>query len=118
MMVRYRKLTHGTVTRTTLSGRTAETWHGACNEIANRINSGIGFNMVNRDGRFDLQVPDFVISALGMDILLAPMLELLATVMGQPKPAMRTHNIIFVPVGSGAQRWHFDDCLRMQKAHR
>ena len=38
--------------------------------------------------------------------------------MGNPKPKLRTHNVIFVPVGSGVQEWHVDDSMVQRKMHR
>ena len=38
--------------------------------------------------------------------------------MGIPKPKLRTHNIVFVPVGSGVQEWHVDDSMIQKKLHR
>lgn len=36
--------------------------------------------------------------------------------MGHPAPQIRTHNVVFVPVGSRAQRWHVDDCKVSRKS--
>lgn len=50
-------------------------------------------------GRYDLRLPDFVIDQLGLVAALQPILSLLETCMGCPKPQLRTHNVVFVPVG-------------------
>lgn len=38
--------------------------------------------------------------------------------MGTPTPQIRTHNVVFVPVGSKAQQWHTDDEMKKRKIHR
>lgn len=39
--------------------------------------------------------------------------------MGVPKPEIRTHSIVFVPVGSPEQHWHYDDkTMQQAKRHR
>jgi hypothetical protein len=38
--------------------------------------------------------------------------------MGLPAPRLRTHNVVFVPVGSGIQEWHVDDSMTLRKHHR
>jgi hypothetical protein len=50
-------------------------------------------------GRYDLRLPDHVIETLQLEALLQPILSRLETVMGHPKPRIRTHNVVFVPVG-------------------
>lgn len=50
-------------------------------------------------GRYDLRLPDYVIAQLGLDAALEPILTRLASIMGSPKPQVRTQNVIFVPVG-------------------
>eukprot|EP01041_Mallomonas_annulata_P014551 gene14551-30975_t len=104
------KLTHGVVEQKTSSGRVAEKWLGATKEISNRICSGVCRNMVLRDGRYDITLPKFVVEALQLGEILRPVLELLQTIMAKPCPQIRTHNVVFVPVGSPAQQWHYDDC--------
>lgn len=42
----------------------------------------------------------------------------LRSVMGTPLPQIRTHNVVFVPVGSHSQQWHTDDSMRKHKLHR
>ena len=69
-------------------------------------------------GRLDIRIPEFVVDELRLREILEPILELLRTVMGQPDPVVRTHNIVFAPVGSLPQQWHTDDSLRKQKLHR
>ena len=74
--------------------------------------------MIDRDGRYDLRLPDFVIDALGLNFLLAPILTKLRSVMGNPEPKIRTQNVVFVPVGSPAQDWHADDSMHDTKKYR
>jgi len=105
-------LTHGTLERKTSSGRVAQRWLGAAHEIALRTREGSCSNVVLRDGRHDITLPQFVVDALKLDSFLEPMLTRLRTIMGNPKPQLRTHNVVFVPVGSPAQEWHFDDSRR------
>lgn len=50
-------------------------------------------------GRYDLRLPDYVIEQLGLVEALQPILSRLETIMGTPKPQLRTHNVVFVPVG-------------------
>ena len=50
-------------------------------------------------GRYDLRLPDYVIEQLGLVEALQPILSRLETIMGSPKPQLRTHNVVFVPVG-------------------
>jgi len=38
--------------------------------------------------------------------------------MGPQEPKLRTHNIVFVPVGCPAQSWHTDDIAHEGKTHR
>lgn len=47
-------------------------------------------------GRYDLQVPDYVVQALKIDEILEPVLHRLDSIM-QPRPFIRTHNIVFAP---------------------
>lgn len=70
-------------------------------------------------GRFDLKIPDFVVKELGIEQLLEPILTRLRGIMSHtPPPELRTHNIVFVPVGSPAQDWHCDDSFYKGKQHR
>ena len=69
-------------------------------------------------GRYDLQLPDFVIANLQLEHHLAPILTRLTDIMGLPTPKVRTHNVVFVPVGSGIQEWHVDDSMILRKQHR
>ena len=56
-------------------------------------------------GRFDLTLPEFVVDQLKLKDVLEPLLALLRSIMsvGKKKPELRTHNIVFVPVGSQEQ---------------
>jgi hypothetical protein len=110
------KLTHGILTKTTGSGRSAEKWSGALQEIENKIGGNVVTNLIDRNGRYDMRLPDFVIEQLGINEKLKPILDRLATIMGTPKPVIRTQNVVFVPVGSQAQEWHIDDTPA--KTHR
>ncbi|KAJ1389047.1 hypothetical protein B484DRAFT_409455 [Ochromonadaceae sp. CCMP2298] len=38
--------------------------------------------------------------------------------MGHPAPQLRTHNVVFCPVGSGVQEWHVDDKIKQSKTPR
>lgn len=109
--------THGLVEKKTQSGRVAEQWIGVMAEVERRMSESCR-NLVNRDGRFDLRLPEFVVQALKLDEALAPVLEKLRSVMGQPRPEIRTHNVVFVPVGSEAQGWHADDSMYQGKKYR
>ncbi len=103
---------------TTKSGRVADIWHGATVEVPRRLSAGTLTDMVDRDGRFDLKLPDFVVSALSLNELLAPILTKLRTIMGS-EPQLRTHNVVFAPVGSKAQQWHTDDhAMKQRKPYR
>ena len=110
------KLTHGALTNATKSGRSAEKWAGALQEIENKIGGNIVTNMIDRNGRYDMRLPDFVIDQLGINEKLRPILDKLTSIMGNPKPVIRTQNVVFVPVGSHAQEWHIDD--QPSKTHR
>lgn len=50
-------------------------------------------------GRYDLRLPDYVVESLRLEELLQPITSRLESIMGHPKPRLRTHNVIFVPVG-------------------
>jgi len=111
-----RTLTHGAVSQNTKSGRKAETWGGALREIENNIGGNAVHNLIDRNGRYDMRIPDFVIEQLGLMEKLQPILDRLKSIMGTPTPQIRTQNIVFAPVGSAAQEWHIDDAKC--KAHR
>lgn len=113
-ITRFRVITHGTIANTTKSGRKADTWQGATAEIPKRLSSGLCTDMIDRDGRFDLKLPDFVVQALKLNEVLNPLLEKLRTIMGS-EPQLRTHNVVFAPVGSKAQQWHTDDSIMKQR---
>ena len=113
-----RKLTHGTVEAKTLTGRTSHVWNGVLEEISACLKSGVMSNLIHRDGRYDMRLPDFLVEKLGLADKLQPILERLRTVMGTPTPEIRTHNVVFVPVGSAHQRWHADDTLNQLKKPR
>lgn len=68
-------------------------------------------------GRFDLKLPDFVVEHLRLPTLLEPITNKLRTIMGK-NPTIRTHNIVFAPVGSRCQQWHADDDMKMKKPYR
>ena len=69
-------------------------------------------------GRYDLKLPDFVAENLQLEKHLQPILSRLTGIMGLPAPRIRTHNVVFVPVGSGIQEWHVDDSMILRKHHR
>jgi hypothetical protein len=74
---------------------------------------------VDGPGRYDLQLPEFVIDELRLDSLLSPITALLATIMRtSPVPSMRTHNVVFAPVHSPSQQWHYDDTSDQRKPYR
>ena len=75
-----RKLTHGPLSRQTKSGRVAEHWPGALREIERRINNSCN-NIINREGRYDLRLPDYVVEILNINEILKPILEKLGTIM-------------------------------------
>ena len=56
-------------------------------------------------GRFDMRIPEFVVEQLKLKSVLGPLLEHLRSIMtvGKKVPELRTHNIVFVPVGSHEQ---------------
>jgi hypothetical protein len=60
----------------------------------------------------------FTIQMLRLEEILAPITDRLRTIMGIPRPEIRTHNIVFCPVGSPCQAWHTDDSMRQSKNHR
>ena len=122
----------------TKSGRLVDIWQGAVKEVPQRLSSNAFHNVVDRQGkrlrsrisnfgfqivhfligRYDLKLPDFLIQQLKLNELLEPILTKLRTIMGTPAPQIRTHDIVFVPVGSSAQEWHADDSMRKHKVHR
>ena len=63
-------------------------------------------------------IPTFVVEKLKLAEKLDPILKYLETLMGPRKPYIRTHNIIFAPIGSGAQTWHYDDSIRKKANYR
>jgi hypothetical protein len=73
--------------------------------------------MIDRDGRFDLKLPKFVVDQLDLGKIIEPILEKLRPIMCQ-NPTLRTHNIVFVPVGSRPQQWHTDDSMKQKKPYR
>ena len=102
-----RILTHGPLELQTQRGRQASKWLGALAEIATRLSSSC-HNLTNRNGRFDLTLPRYVVDALNLERKLEPILVKLRTIMGKRIPQIRTHNVVFAPVGSTAQDWHYD----------
>jgi len=119
----------GTLVERTSSGRISDKWDGAILELQKRYDHGTFTNVVSRDGmfpctyysqgytlkcpivsgRFDLSLPTFVVRQLELEKVLEPILSVLSTIMGRPQPIIRTHNVVFVPVGCPAQQWHYDD---------
>ena len=64
-------------------------------------------------GRFDIKIPKFVVEELQLERVLEPILSRLRSIMSPHRtPLLRTHNIIFAPMGSAAQTWHFDDSVK------
>lgn len=113
----FSRLTHGSFEHITHSGRVAERWNGAIHEFQKRFDAG-GHNLVNRGGRFDITIPEYVVAALNLNEVLAPITSRLQSIMSQsPPPRIKTHNIIFAPVGSDAQKWHTDDTVRKPAKH-
>jgi len=111
-------LTHGNLTKMTKSGRCSDTWKGAMNEVSDRLKQNVSSDVINRGGRFDMKLPDWVVEELQIPKLLEPILERLKTIMGTPVPCVRTHNVVFAPVGSPAQAWHMDDSMQEGKRFR
>lgn len=59
-----------------------------------------------------------MVRELQLEVLLEPILSRLRTIMSPHRtPLIRTHNIIFAPVGSESQTWHFDDSRKKGKYH-
>jgi len=69
-----KKLTHGVILRKTHSGRVVDIWNGASIEVGKRLSDTVFTNVVNREGRFDMTLPEFVISDLQLPSLLEPIL--------------------------------------------
>lgn len=65
-----------------------------------------------------MKLPDFVVDQLDLVKVLQPVLDLLETIMSTPKPQLRTHNVVFVPIGSKPQKWHIDDAANDRKLHK
>lgn len=60
-------------------------------------------------GRFDTKLPRYVIEQLKLSTILEPILSDLRTLMPiSSRPILRTHNVVFVPVNSPSQPWHYD----------
>lgn len=110
-------LTHGIIDKTTKAGRISDVWSGAAIEVAKRL-SDHGRNVIDRDGRFDIRLPEFVIQQLQLETILKPITDKLRSIMGHPEPRIRTHNVVFVPVGSTPQKWHADDTTHKCKTQR
>lgn len=110
-------LTHGEVEIKTLTGRVASKWFGALHQISEQVRLGVMTNLINRGGRYDLRLPDDLVHELRLDDMLKPILDKLRTIMG-PHPTVRTHNVVFAPVGSECQKWHFDDTKTQLKKQR
>ena len=116
-------LTHGNknIRLNTARGRTSDSWPGALRAIDEKLGGAVGgicTNIVDRGGRYDMRIPDFVIDQLQLNEKLKPVLTHLATIMGTPVPSIRTQNVVFCPVGSPAQPWHTDDSATPPKFHR
>ena len=70
-------------------------------------------------GRFDIKIPKFVVEELRLEALLEPILSRLKSIMSPHRtPLLRTHNIIFAPVGSASQTWHVDDSMKQGRLVR
>jgi hypothetical protein len=68
-----------------------------------------------------MKLPNFVVEQLKLEELLEPIYSQLRTIMSHnPAPRIRTHNVVFVPVGSKHQKWHTDDDFdkKKRKVHR
>jgi hypothetical protein len=74
---------------------------------------------VNVVGRYDITLPSFLVEELKLNELLKPITDRLQPWMLQhPLAQIRTHNIVFAPVGSREQAWHSDDSLHTPVKHR
>lgn len=104
------RLLHGEVLKSShKSGRVVDCWRGAIPEISQRLLDTRCDDMVDREGRYDLKLPDYVVDHLGLAAVLQPILTKLSTVM-RGQPTLRTHDVVFAPVSSPSQKWHYDDC--------
>lgn len=110
-------LTHGEVQMKTMAGRVAKSWTGALDQISEQVRLGVMTNLIYRGGRYDLRLSDDLVRELSLDAKLEPILAKLRTIMG-PHPLVRTHNVVFCPVGSECQKWHFDDTKTKLKKER
>ena len=104
------RLMHGEMSKTTRSGRSTDTWKGAPIEFEHRY-------VIDRQGRYDMKLPDFVVDASNVSHYLEPLLKKLRTIMGPKEPRIRTHNVMFVPVGCKNQAWHTDDRKRTDRKY-
>lgn len=60
-----------------------------------------------------------MVEALELEKLLLPITSLLRTIMRtNPAPEIRTHDVVFAPVGSPNQKWHYDDNPDPAKPYR
>jgi hypothetical protein len=66
-------------------------------------------------GRFDLKIPDYVVKQLNLEELLLPIISRLHGIMKKSNAVIRTHNVVFAPIGSPPQNWHVDDTLAGSK---
>jgi len=56
-----------------------------------------------------MKLPSYVVEQLKLPVILEPILGFLRTLMpNSSRPFLRTHNIVFVPVDSPTQPWHYD----------
>ena len=69
-------MTHGNFEEIMNSGRITESWNGAVNEITKRLNATTTHNLINRGGRYDMRIPDFVIEQLHLVEKLTPLLDI------------------------------------------
>ena len=63
-----KKLMYGEMSKTTRSGRSSDTWKGAPIEFEHRY-------VIDRQGRYDMKLPDFVVDALNLPKHLEPLLK-------------------------------------------
>lgn len=113
------RLLYGTVQRTSKSGRLVDGWRGVIPEIGARLVASGCHDMIDRDGRYDLKLPDFVADALDLPGVLEPILAHLRAIMpSSPAPVLRTHDVVFAPMHSPAQKWHYDDSADQRKPYR
>lgn len=65
-----------------------------------------------------MPLPLYVVEELNLLEHLEPILSRLSSIMlPSPVPKIKTHNIIFAPVGSACQQWHADDVLYRPSAN-